>query len=66
MKIATDEIFGPVQSILKFKNIDEVSTAVSPWTACSGWQPSCYAPYWQLCAGRGCTAQEYCPAVSCC
>ena len=25
MKIATDEIFGPVQSILKYKTIDEVS-----------------------------------------
>ncbi len=24
MKIATDEIFGPVQSILKYKTIDEV------------------------------------------
>ena len=28
MMIATDEIFGPVQSILKFSSIEEVSTAV--------------------------------------
>jgi aldehyde dehydrogenase (NAD+) len=24
MKIATDEIFGPVMSVLKFKNVDEI------------------------------------------
>ena len=32
MKIATDEIFGPVQSILKFSSIEEVCF--------SGWQAS--------------------------
>lgn len=36
--IATDEIFGPVQSILKWSTIDEVrSTAVSPSTPAIDW-----------------------------
>jgi len=29
MKIATDEIFGPVQSILKYKTIDEVRRRIT-------------------------------------
>eukprot|EP00058_Branchiostoma_floridae_P006745 XP_002592233.1 hypothetical protein BRAFLDRAFT_70971 [Branchiostoma floridae] len=44
MKIAQEEIFGPVQSIIKFKSIDEAMT--EPTTQRTAWRPG------RICSAR--------------